>query len=106
MIFEKYSSRDTKNLKMTFSGQTIERVQSFKYLGLFFSRNLSFSDHVKYVLIKAEKAAFMYWKYIGRFISLNTSIQLNLYSMLLLLPFFFMVLKSIIHVFLQLMPTP
>ena len=80
IVFERCSSKETEELDMNFSGRTIARADSFKYLGIFFSSTLSFTDQVRYALIKAEKAAFISWKYIGRFISMNTSLRLNLFN--------------------------
>ena len=49
-----------------------------------FSQNLKFADPVNFVLIKAEKAAHQFWKYMNRFKinCLKTSIIINLFHTL------------------------
>ena len=54
-----------------FSGESLERVKYYKYLGICFSQNINFNEHAHYIL---GIAAFLY---IGRFHSLSTSILLN-----------------------------
>ena len=82
MIFERKTSQQTSSISISFSGQHIDRVPSFKYLGIFFSSNLNFADHVNYMLIKAEKAAYLFWKYVDRFHSLGPSLLVNLFESL------------------------
>ena len=63
MIFEgkkKKTQRRRRTFSLNLLGRNLARVHNFKYLGVFFSGNMSFTDPVKYVLIKAEKAAFLY----------------------------------------------
>ena len=56
---------------------------SFQISGcIFFSSNLTFSDHVNFILIKADKAAFKFWRFVNRFHSLKTSLLLNLFNVL------------------------
>lgn len=37
---------------------------------------------MRYTLIKAEKAAFMFWKFVNRFCTLKSSLLLNLFDVL------------------------
>ena len=82
MVFEQKLCIKTGNISLLFDGKLLEEVKVFKYLGVYFSQNLKFSDHVKFVLIKAEKAAHQFWKYINRFNCLKTSIIINLFHTL------------------------
>jgi hypothetical protein len=67
MIFEMKACQSTGNLSISFAHQLLERVHRYKYLGIFFSSKMNFSDHVNFMLIKAEKAAHLFWKYVERF---------------------------------------
>jgi hypothetical protein len=78
LIFEKKESSNTLNFQLSFCGNYIERVKVFKYLGIFFDHKLTFAEHVKSSLIKADKAAHLFWKFINRFQTLNVSIIQNL----------------------------
>ena len=60
MIFEKRTSANTRESNITFSKYNLQRVEHFKYLRIIFTTNMSFTDHVKYIVIKAEKAAFFF----------------------------------------------
>ena len=82
MIFEKRKSANTRESNITFSKNNLQRVEHFKYLGIIFSTNINFADHEKYILINAEKAAFYFWKTTGRFVSMKTSVLLNLFNTL------------------------
>ena len=44
-----------------------------------FSETFIFSKHMDLVLIKAEKATFSFWKYVNRFVMMESSIILNLF---------------------------
>ena len=81
MVFENQYWNLAANIPMCCSGKLLEKVKSFKYLGIYFSQNLNFNEHAKYVLVKAEKVAFLNWKYVGRYHSLSTYILLNLFNL-------------------------
>ena len=82
MVFEKRKCTRTSNLSLTFSGNPLERVEIFKYLGVYFTSNMIFTKHVSFTLIKAEKASHLFWKYTSRFRTLQTSVLLNLFHSL------------------------
>jgi hypothetical protein len=82
MIFEKRKCSRTINTSLTFCGKPLERVVIFKYLGVHFPSNLVFSKHVSFVIIKAEKASHLFWKYTNRFRTLQTSVILQLFHSL------------------------
>ena len=63
LIFEQKTSQTTLGISMTYSEKVIEKVNVLKYLGIFFDNKLTFSYQVKYVLIKADKAASLFWQY-------------------------------------------
>jgi len=63
LVFEQKASKLTLDIPMMFSDNIIERVNTFKYLGIFFDSKITFSHHVNYVLIKADKAAYLFWQY-------------------------------------------
>ena len=56
-----------------FNGDAFEKADSVKYMEIFSSTNLNFSEHVNYTLIKAEKASHLFWKYVNIFRSLKVS---------------------------------
>ena len=76
LIFEKKES--SMNFQLSFCDNHIEKVKIFKYLGIFFDHKLTFADHVKFILIKADKAAYLFWKFINRFQSLNVILNATL----------------------------
>jgi hypothetical protein len=80
MIFERRCHPMTAELQIFLSSQMLERVDSFKYLGIFFSTHLNFSEHLNFTLLKAEKAAHLFWRFVGRFHSLNTSVEVNIFN--------------------------
>ena len=84
MIFETTGCAFTKeiNIRIRFQNQILERVFSFKYLGIFFSFNLSFNNQVNHVLTKAKHGAFLFWKYTRRFHTMKVSHLLNLFFVL------------------------
>ena len=84
MIFEKKAIDQTSAMNIFFNGEALEKVDSFKNLGIFFSTNLNFSEHmhVNDTLIKAEKASHLFWKYVNRFPSLKVSVIVNLFNVL------------------------
>ena len=65
MIFEKKVIDQTSDMNIFFNGEALEKVDSFQYLGIFFSTNLNFSEHANYTLIKAEKASHLFRKYVS-----------------------------------------
>lgn len=82
MIFETKGCKQTDEAQIFFKDQQIERVFSYKYLGLIFDSKLSFKEHIQYALMKARKGAFMFWKYTRRFPGLKKSQLLNLFFVL------------------------
>ena len=85
MIFENRPCVDTVGINMWFTDNEIERVKTVKYLGVLFSEKMNFAEHVTYVLSKAEKAAYLFWKYTNRFLTMRTSVLLNLFNVLVTL---------------------
>ena len=79
MIFENKQLKGDAEPFVEFLGEKPCKSAQFQI-----SENVSFTDHViiKCILIKAEKAAFLCWKCIGRFISVKTSLQLNFFNTL------------------------
>ena len=67
MVFEQRPCQAYLNFSLFFDDEVIERVSQYKYLGTVFNANMNFSAHIDYILIKAEKSAFMFWKYTERF---------------------------------------
>ena len=64
MIFETKVIDQTSVMNIFFNGEALEKVGSFKYVGIFFTTNVKFSEHANYTLINAEKASHLFWKYV------------------------------------------
>ena len=62
----------------------LEKVSSYRYLGVVFNQNMNFSDHVNLTLSKSSKAAHCFWKCIIRFQTIKTSEILNLFDILVI----------------------
>ncbi|XP_055904042.1 uncharacterized protein LOC129939883 [Eupeodes corollae] len=62
MIFRKSGGRTASNEKWKFNGENIEIVNDYKYLGVYFSKNLSMEKHFKEKLQKAKAAINISWK--------------------------------------------
>ena len=70
VIFEKKPSESSTQVIFTFSDKTIEKIQSYCYLGIFFSANMTFNEHVEYAITKAKKGN-IYSGNVSRFHSLK-----------------------------------
>jgi hypothetical protein len=68
----------TKVSPLTINGSLIERVSSFKLLGVIFSSDLSWSQHVSYILNKVAKRYFIIFQ-LAR-IGINPSDIISIYS--------------------------
>ena len=55
MIISRKRETTLPSLPLTINEFVIERVETFKYLGVHISQNLSWSPHVKYVCTKAKR---------------------------------------------------
>ena len=71
VIFEKKPSESSTQATFTFNDKTIEKIQSYRYLGIIFSANMTFNEHVEYAITKAKKGQYLFWKYVSRFHSLK-----------------------------------
>ena len=61
LVFHK--GRLPKNTDVYIDGQKIERVSSFKYLGIYFTAQLSFTEHVRNVIAKASsRLGYLFFK--------------------------------------------
>ena len=83
MVFEQQPCQAYLNFSLVFDDEVIERVSQYKYLGTVFNGNMNFNAHVDYILIKAEKSAFMFWKYTERF-KISISEKINLFQVLVM----------------------
>ena len=50
--------RDRKPVNLKINGQIIERVKSFKYLGIIFTKSAKYAQAIKENLLKAQRASF------------------------------------------------
>ena len=51
----RYKLAHTDQFNLGISGELIEQVYSFKYLGVFLDHFLSFNEHIDYLLFKADQ---------------------------------------------------
>ena len=63
-----------------FNGVKLKQVSFYKYLGNLFYENLSFKPNLEFVVKKATKASFLFWKYLNRFHNMKVSEILLLYD--------------------------
>ena len=68
--------KDTKRINFTLNGVELERVKTFKYLGLMFSKNGKYVNAVKHNIDKARKASFAIAK---RARQLNLSVSCHIH---------------------------
>ena len=66
-----------------FNGVKLKQVSFYKYLGNLFYENLSFKPNLEFVVKKATKASFLFWKYLNRFHNMKVSEILLLYDSLI-----------------------
>ena len=60
LCFEEHRAKDASLLRpVTIKGESVEKVESFKYLGTVLDKNLSFSFHVDHVCKKANQRLFL-----------------------------------------------
>ena len=69
MIFENKHCTATANVNIPISNNTF----NYKYLGIIFSSDMNFEEHVELTLAKARKSSYLFWNYVSRFHSLPIS---------------------------------
>ena len=86
MVFQKKGCLKTSQILVSLGEVDIERLVVLKYLnlGVNFSGYGSFSKQMDFVLIKAQKVAFTFWKYINRFVTMKFSLILNVFQTLVM----------------------
>jgi exonuclease III len=56
MLFHKSQNKIKPDVKLIFKGEIIEKVSSFRYLGMYLDENLNFDTHFNHVLSKLSSA--------------------------------------------------
>ena len=77
MIFTRRRSNFTYRLQL--EGQTLERVNSFKYLGVILSEKLSWTAHIGHLVTKISRASYIISK-LRHYVDLN-SLKMIYYSL-------------------------
>lgn len=62
MIFKKGGGRNCANERWHFDGETIQVVKEYKYLGVYFTRNLNMERHLREKLAKSKVAINTAWR--------------------------------------------
>ena len=73
-------SRKKPRVELTMAGNEIKQVDSWKYLGVVFDKNLRFSDHITAVHVKAKKRALLFRWLMHRIKGCKSTILLTIYK--------------------------
>ena len=84
VIFEDCKRKKSHPMEFYFDNKKLEVVDVYKYLGTLFFRNLNFRTNLEVIVQKANKASFLFWRYVGRFRNMKISEVLNLYRMMIM----------------------
>ena len=76
MIISRKRETTLPSLPLTLNGSVMERVETFKYLGVHISQNLSWSTHVKYICTKAKRILGLLYRKFYNHITSEAMLQL------------------------------